>query len=202
MLKSKSVCIVAIVVALSFGAGLYLGGVFSGDLLTVVTTEGVFDLENVTRIGSLQVFNKVALLLAFWVPVVYLAVLFSRLYLYSCSRGNDDRASVPSFEIVNPRNFIGGALGLLVVCGFFGMLEYLLSILPKTENDADLRGEYWLFIGSVLGALGGVVTSVCSYFFGSITGKEESEGISPNGRAPNHGGGQRPRDGSTKKNNG
>ncbi len=57
------------------------------------------------------------------------------------------------------------------------MLEHLLSLLPRTDSDADaIPGEYWLFIGQVLGILGSLALNVCSYYFGSSVANDDSKG--------------------------
>ena len=66
---------------------------------------------------------------------------------------------------------IRACLAFTTLIGFFGMLIYLLYVLPS--NESEVRGEYWLFMGQILGILGALVTNTLSYYFGSSDAKDK-----------------------------
>lgn len=66
------------------------------------------------------------------------------------------------------RVIIRGLLAGATLLGFFALVVYLIRILPL---DDDVPGEYYLFLGQVLGVLAALVTNMLAYYFGSSDSK-------------------------------
>ena len=79
-----------------------------------------------------------------------------------------DRASARERQI-KPGDWTPALLGLAIVCGFFGVLAYIIRFgLPAEGSEVLLI---------MVGALGAMTTQVGNYFFGSSTGSKAKDGI-------------------------
>ena len=66
------------------------------------------------------------------------------------------------------RVIVRGLLAGATLLGFFALIVYLIRVLPL---DDDVPGEYYLFLGQVLGVLAALVTNMLAYYFGSSDSK-------------------------------
>ena len=73
--------------------------------------------------------------------------------------------------IESTRVLIRAALAGGTLIGFFSMLIYLIRILPY-RRDPNIGGEYWLFMGNILGILGTLTVNTLSFYFGSSDTKD------------------------------
>ena len=74
----------------------------------------------------------------------------------------------PVLLVDGVRVIVRGLLAGATLLGFFAMIVYLIRALPR---DGEIAGEYYLFLGQVLGVLAALVTNMLAYYFGSSDSK-------------------------------
>ena len=94
--------------------------------------------------------------------------------------GSGDQSSdrAPTFlgraaihDTVGPALLVALAVQAYTVCRDLPAVKAFPFMLPS--NESEVRGEYWLFMGQILGILGALVTNTLSYYFGSSDAKDK-----------------------------